>query len=317
MKNIISLVLVAILALICCLPCLAVNAGSVDMGYEGVLDSKYETSGVTSGDSSSARTAVTGNISYDSTTGLYYFTVSDIAKPFTANVTDGMIVTGEVNLTCPEGISAELYKDGELYDGDISTIKEKGNYVYRVTTNKDTNEQILSFTIVNSVTGLISGYTLPTGFAVESLYFNGEAKSASSSYIPFDEDGKYSLTYRCTATRKVYTLNVTIDHTPPEITLEGVENGCCRGPVEIVKSDTSDSVAVYRDGEQETYTQTLTKSGVYTLIVTDEAGNKSTYEFTILIYLNYGSWIFLGAVLLIILAVTVALVFSKKRLRIR
>lgn len=318
MKKLISVCVSVLLAGAFALSCCAVNNGSVDIGYEGVLDSYYESSGIVSQDKeSTARTAVSGNISYDSTTGLYYFTVADIAKPFTANVTDGMIVTGEVTLSCPQGITAELFKDGELYSGDISKITEKGVYVYRVKANNDVSEQILSFTIVGSVTGLVSGYALPDGFAVESLLFNGEAKSTGSSYIPFDEDGRYSLTYRCSATRKIYTLELTVDHTPPELVLEGIENGKIRGPLTITKQDPSDTVAVYRDGEPEPYTPTLTKSGEYTLVVTDEAGNRNSYDFTILIYLNYGSFIFFGALALILAAVAVMLAVSKKRLRVR
>ena len=318
MKKSFSVLLAFLLAVLSSATVLYVSATDVDMGYEGVLDSYYDSDGIKSvSDDSTARTTVTGNISYDSTSKLFYYLVSDIAKPFTSNVCDGMVTTEAVSLSAPDGISAQLYRDGELYDGDLNSITATGNYVYRVGTNQDTSERILEFTIVGKVTGLISSYTIPDGFAVDSLTFNGEMKQTSSSVVTFDEDGDYNLSYRCSATRVVYSLNITIDHTPPEIVLEGIEDGKIRGPVEIKGLEEGASVSVYRDGEAEAYTSTLTKSGKYDLIVTDKAGNKSTYSFTILIYLNYGTFFFFAAIVLIIVAVAVWMIVSKKKMRVR
>ena len=59
------------------------------------------------------------------------------------------------------------------------------------------------------------------------------------------------------------------------------------------------------------------QSGEYRIELADEAGNKTTYSFTILIYFDGNSWLFFILVLGSCIAVVIYLVHSRKHLRVR
>ena len=288
----------------------------IDMDYSGVLGSYYET-GIPENKEQSTRVAVTPSISYSGVEKLYYYSVADIASSFRANVMDGMITGEPVNLFAPDGVSCELYHDGELYSGAMTGITEPGAYVLRVKANNGISASVLSFTIVGSATGALSGYTMPEGFSVTGVLYNGAAVSTRENYVDLTEDGDYSIGYRCNATGVAYSLRVTADHTAPELKLEALEKGKAWGPVDISDVEPGGTVAVYRNGEEEPYSRELTKSGQYELVVSDAAGNKTSYSFTIMIYFNSGSLFFVLAVAVILAGVAAYVLIARKKLRVR
>lgn len=124
--------------------------------------------------------------------------------------------------------------------------------------------------------------------------------------------------YRCARSGRTYTLEVLIDHTPPVLALEAVENGKARGPVSLADLEEGAGAAIsYNGGSWQGYQETLTKSGDYKVLVQDAAGNMTTYEFTIMIYFDANSMIFMALVAGVIAAVGVYLWLSRKRLRVR
>ena len=76
-------------------------------------------------------------------------------------------------------------------------------------------------------------------------------------------------------------------------------------------------VNIYRDGEKISRKDVLTESGEYYIELADEAGNKSTYSFTILIYFDGNSWLFFVMVLCACVGVIIYLVYSRRHLRVR
>lgn len=294
----------------------ATSYGDVDMSYSGVLGSYYEAESAETGEKN-PRIQITPDISYSGSEKLYYYRVSDIATPFTSNVMDGMITSGAVDITSPVGIDCELYRDGVLCDGAMTGIRTPGAYVLRVKSNSGVSLPVLAFTVVGASAGFVSGYTMPEGFSVTGVVYNGESVSYRESFADLSADGDYKVEYRCGATGAAYSLTLTVDHTPPELKLEALKDGKAWGPVDISDVEPGGSVAVYRNGEEEKYTSVLTKSGQYELVVSDAAGNKTSYAFTIMIYFNSGTLVFCIAVAAIIAGVAVYVLIARKKLRVR
>lgn len=294
----------------------ATSYNDVDMDYSGVLGSYFEPNARQTEEQSS-RIAITSTISYSPTERKFYIVAADIAKPFTSTVMDGMITKGTVALSVPEGIAYELYRDGELSADDIARLEKPGTYVLRIKSNAGVSVTVISFTITGDASGAVTGYRMPEGFVITKVTFNGGGTSFSDSYADMTEDGDYVVEYRCAATNIAYTLELKADHTPPELKLEALKDGKAWGPVDISDLEPGGSAAVYRNGEAEPYTPQLTKSGQYDVIVSDAAGNKTSYSFTIMIYFNSGSLVFFIAVAVILAGVAVYVIIAGKKLRIR
>jgi hypothetical protein len=65
------------------------------------------------------------------------------------------------------------------------------------------------------------------------------------------------------------------------------------------------------------YREELTLSGDYKIILQDEAGNLTDYEFSILVYFDLSSWIFFAMVMLAVVGTGVYLYLERKRMRVR
>jgi len=316
MKKLLLIIAVTVSAM---LPVTAFAASKNDAYYSGVLDVTYEDSnGSLDGDNeSSTRKAITGDVSYDTSSGFYYFYASDVNSPFSASVCNGMITKDSVTLNIPNGIVATLYRNGEEVSGDITKITRVGKYVLQYRNNLGGAENLLEFIIVGDNTGIINDFTPPDGFYVFSVTLD-ETPLTPYSTVSLTEEGKYVIKYRCDKIDKEYTLNMNIDHTPPTLALSNVVDGKVWGPVDVSDLEDGATLTVIRDGEIEDYSDgVLSKSGNYKLIVTDSASNSTEYEFTIMIYFNSGSWFFVIAVLTVIAAVIAYILYSKKTLRVR
>ena len=254
---------------------------------------------------------------YDNTTGMFTYKIGE--NSVSVSVYDGMIVTNEVALEVSEGASVTLYKDGDAVESVPSKISSPGTYVIM---GKDSNgeKQIMSFQMVSKLTGDISQYMLPEGFSVKSVYLDDKQAQTDYGLVEMEKEGTYSITYSCSANSKEYYLNVTIDHTPPAVTFEGLdENNRARGPVTVTGLAKTDKVYVTYEGEESSlnmYSQ-VTESGDYRIVVSDDAGNIVDKEFTILVYFNNQAWLFLLLILLVIGGIIAALYISRKRLRVR
>ena len=137
------------------------------------------------------------------------------------------------------------------------------------------------------------------------------------SKVSMSEDGKYRVQYECARNGMSYTLQTVIDHTPPKLALENVVNGLAKGPVDISDLEEDCKIAITLNGGSMSYRKELTMSGDYRILLRDEAGNLTNYEFSILVYFDANSWIFFGLVLLVIAGVGAYLYIERKRMRVR
>jgi len=287
--------------------------------YTGPLDIVTGQPASQSTDSDSGQLVQLGNgVSYDRYSRRYIFPVGN--SRILCSVADGMVVTDGVVLSKDGEMNISVFRNGEEMSEIPSEITSVGDYVV-VTGNGSSKNQLLSFQIVNSVTGRLKEYILPTGFTVQSVRRDGESLSHGNGSVKFDEEGEYIVDYICNANSVEYTLKVRIDLTPPQITFSGLdEDNEARGPVTINGLEKTDSISIIFDGEESVSLDEdnqVSETGRYHVVVTDEAGNSIEKDFEILLYLNFNATMFIIAFLLVIVGVCTALLISRKRLRVR
>ncbi len=305
---------------------LAASAAGMDMDYEGEIDivtGRPVTDSSSSDVVPSQQTVILADgVSYDRTAHNFSYATPDRSGYIRSSVANGMITTSKVSVDIPDGLSVSLYRDGEPQpEMDTLNIVDAGSYAL-VMTNSESQYQILNFRIVPEKTGAITAYDIPDGFTLQTLDHEGDAQDTTGvSSVDLQKDGKYRMTYRCDATGIDYSLSVTIDHTPPEITLEGVTDGMAKGPVTVKGLEKSDRVTVTRDKTQLTepllLTNVLKTPGAYHIVVTDDAGNTTVKDFTIRFYLNSQGLVFTLIALASFAGVLIYMYVSKKRLKVR
>lgn len=261
---------------------------------------------------------IAGNTYYDSTEKAFLYYVNGTAsQAVLSNVADGFVTEQTVSVKADAGVALEVYLNGERLESISSgTFQTPGEYVVMYVGGA-IPERLFSFTIVPKLCNSVTGYALPIGFEFTEASFNGEAMVIEKDYIKFTEEGKYNIHYRCVKTNISYQLLLQTDFTGPVLALKEVKNGKAQGPVDISDAKSAAVVRVYHDGEQISRKDVLTQSGEYYIELADEAGNKTTYSFTILIYFDGNSWLFFLMVLFTCIGVGIYLMHCRKHLRVR
>lgn len=295
-------------------------APEVNMDYEGSVDI-YSGAPVLAEDVSQAQTVSLSNgSSYDRSSHTFCYPVSGYDTPISSTVADGMITTDPVAITIPENLGVELYLNGKVMEqADFAALSTPGSYALLIS-SAESQRQVLTFDIVSKKTGKLTSYSLPDGFLLQEVRIDGVAQSINySGSVDFTKEGDYEVNYRCTASGISYTLRVTIDHTNPEVTFEGIENGIARGPVTMTGLADGDRVTVTFNGDDvHAPANGIFRSvGKYVVVVTDDAGNAITEEFTIRMYLNMQGGIFIALAIAVFVGAGVYMYVSRKRLRVR
>ncbi|WP_189001100.1 S-layer homology domain-containing protein [Paenibacillus nasutitermitis] len=200
------------------------------------------------------------------------FTI-DTAAPAVTGVTDGGIYKEPVTVGFNEGtatLNGAAFTSGTEIDQD-------GVYTL-VVTDAAGNVATVSFTIdtaAPTVTGVTNGgsYKEPVtvSFNEGTATLNG---AAFTSGTEIDQDGAYTLVVTDVA-GNVTTVSFMIDTAAPTVT--GVADG------EVYKSVTPDfneGTALLNDNAY-THGTIIDQDGMYTLVVTDAAGNATTIQFQI------------------------------------
>lgn len=258
--------------------------------------------------------AISSNCRYIRSDNRYVFTTSAVAdSQISSSVYDGMITTENVMIEAGKQCSMEIYRNGEPIEIGQGSVMISNTGAYKVFADGD---NILSFTVVGNVTGIVSSYPMPSGFKIINATLDGETYSFSNSNVTFEREGRYVISYMCERTGMIYSLSTSYDNTPPEITLVGVENGFAKNAVTIEGLQEGDTLTCFVNGTQISPTTTLKQSGNYELTVCDEAGNATNYTFRIKIYFNLSAWVAV-ALMVIVIGVTCGyILFSRKHLKI-
>lgn len=313
---------IAAAALAALLLCVTPALAAPDMDYEGVVEGYSPTSGgntVQSAGGSGERVALGGGMYYDRSSGDFVYPVTTGYGEVHATVADGMVTTDAVIIAMDDGVNATLYRNGNpVESADLNTIEQTGQYSLNVSGNGSQNVRLFSFTIVGEATGLLTGYAMPDGFVIDEATCSGSAAERSASYVSMTQEGEYVVNYRCPSAKLSYTLRVTVDHTAPTLALAAVQNGIARGPVSLADAEEGASLYITLNGQRYVPSgKELTRSGSYQLQITDAAGNTSSYQFSIAVYFDGNSFVFLGILLAVLAALGVYLLRARKHLRVR
>ena len=261
---------------------------------------------------------IAGNTYYDSAEKAFLYYVNTTAsQAVRCNIADGMITEQAVSVKADAGVPLEVYLNGErLQSISEGTFQTPGEYVIMYV-GGSVPERLFSFTIVPKLCNSVTSYVLPAGFEFTEASLNQESIAFEKNYIKLTQEGEYNIHYRCIKTNVSYQLLLQTDFTGPVLSLEEVKDGKAQGPVDISEVKNAAHVNIYHDGEKISRKDVLTESGEYFIELADEAGNKTTYSFTILIYFDGNSWLFFLLVFASCVGTVIYLVHSRKHLRVR
>lgn len=256
---------------------------------------------------------------FDLKTGEFIYPIGSTSSQVRSNAADGMITTEPVSVS---GVAVTVYRNGTLFEDDISRITEPGEYVV-LGQSENQNPRLFTFRLVDK-TADIGGYTMPTGMNVNSASCDGEPIYFRSDYVPMENDGKYHIEYECPSTGRKYGLELTVDRKPPELAFSGSidENNRVYSALHFAGVEPGDTLYVTLDGKQIDVTVNsdgtgeLTQSGSYVIKAFDAAGNSTEYGYTVMIYFNAGSIAFFVLLIASIIAVIVYVYIKRKRLQI-
>ena len=312
MKRAISLFCALLLMAVLSITALA----EIDVDYAGRVDNfTGKPIDETATQVESERILIGGKTIYDRTRHIFVYSSGN--QEVYSNVANDIATTEAVQLQLPEGMVYALYRDGiPVADVDVTYITQPGAYVLCESMSGD-NKEVLRFTIISTVTGQLNTFRLPTGFLMSTTTLNGEEIEHEINSVSLSREGEYSINYRCPAAEMVFHSTFIVDHTPPTLALTEVVDGVAKRPVDISDLEPGASIGIWLNGKEMPYAEKLTGSGAYRIVVADEAGNRSDYQFTIQVYFNISAWILFLALLVLLALVGGYILYSRKHVRVR
>lgn len=296
---------------------------SGDFSYTGVVDAE---TGYPEGTvrSATSRLRLSDGMSYDREQDLFVFPIGDGGSEIACTAADGMILTEAVTVRESGDDPVTVYRDGlPLEREDWEYLSAPGEYAIYAGTDA-TGLRLAHFTLTGPYTNRVFGYAVPEGFLVSGAVFEGEDTGYDRYYVDMEREGTYHIDYRIPSAERSYALDVTVDRTPPTLTLSGKvgEDGRVRSAVTVTDLEPDCTMHFERDGVPDAdfrFTAgegVISEPGYYTLRVTDPAGNETTYEFTILVYFDLNSLIFFALVLGVLALTGGYALFKRKHLRL-
>lgn len=307
-----TLLLIIALVLLLTLPAAAYD---LDSGYSVAIDAF---TGLPVGEntviSEEDTVPMNGSAYFDGKDRMFVYQLPGTESRVRCSVADGMMTNSVVSVFIPEGVDYTLYRDGVLLEApDLNNLREEGIYDLNMTGQSSLR---IRFTIVRVKTADIISYRLPDDFEVLEVQRDGETIMTPANMVDLTLEGSYEITYRNRLTGIPYHLSLPIDRTPPTLALEAVVDGVAKGPVDLSDVEEGATLLVELDGE-EIITSELLQSGNYVVTVTDQAGNKTVYKFTLQIYFNLNSILFFILFPAMIVGLIAYLSYAKKHLRVR
>ena len=232
---------------------------------------------------------------------------------FTTNV-HNKGYANSVKLTANEDATIVVTKNGEPMEYKVGDeIVEPAVYTAKIT-DKLGNTTEVSFTIVEAVVGKFeSDIASIPGF--EKVLVNDTEVSMENAILSLTESGTYKVDVVANGITSSFT--VTVDATAPTLTINGVdEEG--RGKKTVTLTDLSEDadVKVYLNDTEIEHTlgDELTEEGTYKVVVTDECGNSTEYDFEIKHGINGGIIALIVIVSLLAVGGVVVFILKKKEI---
>ncbi len=229
-------------------------------------------------------------------------------------VCDGGFVNA-LTVTAEEPVTVLLLRDGQTVAyqvGDVLSLP--GEYELTVT-DAIGNQLHRRFTVVSRLCSAFRGdFSAIAG--LQTVTVNGEGRELHDGMLVLDADGSYTVTVQ--TVERTDSFQVTVDATPPTLTLSGVENGGETSGTVLLSDPSEDAeLVVTKDGEAIAYRygEPLTAAGVYHAILTDACGNQTEYRFVIIETADT-SWVAFAVIAGILALGGIALaLFRRRKLR--
>lgn len=208
---------------------------------------------------------------------------------------ENQVLTESLSFTFGEPVTATLIKNGERMQYARGTISDEGVYVLEVTDDVG-NVSRYSWTLLKRRAREYSFTFDDTLYAVSVTRDGAFAAVVQGDKINLTEQGNYELLFE--GIDGTFTLMLTVDNTVPTVTITQEKNSVLIGGIQ----KEGVTYKLYKDGKEVEFRQTITAVGDYRLVVEDEIGNMSEYDFS-LHYLNA------AAIALIVIAVVLVVGF--------
>lgn len=311
MKKLFVICLSLILVLSSFSFCFADQVFFIDPSTGNIVNDLNGAAGAISGE-----VTLTNSCKYDKTSRQYIYSTEALnGAGVRTNVYDGMVVTDPVKITVDQGAMISVYLAGEALEPEaIEHIEKPGVYIVR---DESANRELFRFSIVKEITSMLDSYIVPEIFYIASVTFNGADMNQVGNEVRLAEDGNYVITYANDSISRKYTLELTVDHTPPVLHISGVnEKSIANSTVRFGELEENSELAIIKDGEALVRSSELKEAGEYLVTYTDEAGNAVNYVFTIHFFLDLGGWLFVALIVLVLGAAIFYYFYSKRRLQI-
>lgn len=267
-------------------------------------------------------------VSYDEKNG-YAYTLPN-GKKFYTTVPIGGISNTQVIVTLTEGVNAySLRKDGKLIPiGELLSFYESGFYELILRSNElgfygnESYKITLTFQILSETKPHFTNYMkAPMGFLLDEIVIDGVVEMpVSKTYIELKKDGDYEVLFRGKDKPDiVYLCKFCRDTTPPRVIFsDEITDEIIPHPIKYSGQEADIKLELFKNFKSVHATGNLiSQNGNYVLVASDEAGNESTYSFTIHKDFVIRPAVLLGAASIIIFAIVVLLLYFRRKPNVR
>ena len=242
----------------------------------------------------------------------------DTEISYDINTYYGGISNGGVRIVAYENLKIVMFKNDKPIEYEFEQIlNEDGEYSFTLADELG-NRTSFFFTIISKKQQNLK-HILQENISVTSVLKDGENYEVDTddNQLYLVDEGIYKVEILDSKTNKNYDFQITIDTTPPTLELIGVENGGTTKKVVVMKNVSEKPYNLYItvDGVPFEYKlgDEIEKCGRFVVVLTDEAGNSTTYTFERVYSLNGPSIAVLAGLGALVVLIIILLVKSRKR----
>jgi len=226
------------------------------------------------------------------------------------------ISNGGVRVIAKEELTIDMYKDSEKIDYAFEQILNDDGFYEFLLTDILGNQKAFNFYILNSPLNRIEK-KLDSTIEIIEIQMNDEIQELDiqNNTLYLVDEAFYKITVLDKTVNKYFTFNLEIDTTPPTIQLVGAENGGQTKGEVTTKNPSENPIFIEATNNSEEFEyrlgEIIKNVGTYELVVKDEAGNYTLYEFTIIHALNSASIALFGGMLALVVLLIIFLARNK------
>ena len=235
---------------------------------------------------------------------------------FDINTFNGGISNGKVRVIAKEELTIEMYKNGEVIEYAFEQILNDDGFYEFLLTDILGNQTSFNFYILNKPLNRVEK-RLDSTIEIMEIQMNDEIQELDiqNNTLYLVDEALYKVTVLDKTVSKYFTFYLEIDTTPPTIQLVGAENGGQTKSEVTTKNPSENPIYIQATNNSEEFEyklgEVIKNVGTYELLVRDEAGNYTLYEFTIIYALNAASIALFGGMLALVVILIIFLVKNK------